>query len=246
MQKHFVIKDFKHCRFAFLSTALFFCTQVCAVDESLIEINPKSLGTTQLMRQTKELLEHDRLSEAVPFLKESLIRFSELDGEGFKEARTEGMYQLGLCYLETSQFTEAVEIFQRFLKEYPSHTYATASRILVLESLARLGDSELLRTHISKLDDSGEFAVLESALKDSTNADLCRNAVVSLLKAYALKGNANGVQRFWSLADNDAQHDISLHYAFMEGGDFAVEQNRFSDALKLFGFVKTKADLLAV
>lgn len=210
------------------------------------EIVPaKELATTQLMKQVKELLEHGRAAEAVPYLEESLIRFKELEGGDFASARAEAMYQLSLCYMETEQFVSAADCFQRFVRTYPDHAYAMVSRILTLESLARLNDPGRMTSYIDQLEHNGDFDLLATALKDPANSDTCRHALVALMQAYAQAANLDGFNRFLPYCDDDALSDRGLNYALIEGGELAVEQERFMDALQWFRLVKTGPELMS-
>lgn len=205
----------------------------------------KELATTQLMKQVKVLLEHGQAVEAIPYLEESLVRFAEVDGENYAAARAEGMVQLGLCYLETQKYSDAADLFETFIADYPAHESAMVSRILTLEALARLNDRARMTAYIDRLQGRGEFDQLTAALKDPANADTCRHALVALMEAYAQSADLDRFKQFFPYCDEDVLNDMGLNLSLMDGGDLAVEQEHFVEALELYRFVKPGSELIA-
>lgn len=203
------------------------------------------LSTTQLMKLVKKLLEHDMVNDAVPYLEEALVRLEGDDDEDVVAARAEVMYRLGLCYLDTSQFISAAELFQTFVDSYPGHDYALVAPVMTLEAFARSGDSVQMTAYIDSLEDQGGFARLTAALNDPAHADACRHALSTLMEAYAQSSDLDRFEQFLPFCDEDVLCDMGLNWSLLDGGDLAMEEGQFLDALQLYRLAKTAEELMA-
>jgi len=216
----------------------------CGVSFAQSRSSVAQLATSELLRFAQTFLEDGKSEQAVPYLEEVVIRFAELKGEDAAAARTAGMYQLGLCYLETGQFVEAAEIFQQFVQQYPQHASVTMARFLVLESFAWQNDAQAMRAYIDRMEASGELDQLVSVFNGS-DANTYRHAALSLSAVYARMGDLDNLRRFLPYCDEAARGDVGLNLALMEGGDRAVENRDYLAALAFYRQVQSNRELLA-
>lgn len=191
-----------HAGFFFLLANSGFSQQTIPVDET---------ATSVLVKQARGLLEDGKTVEAIPFLKEMLVRFSTMTDPGAVKARQMAMYQLGTCYLDAQRYVDAAELFQQFVVDYPNHESVQEARFLTLEALAWLDDPAPMQAYIDEMKRRGEFDKLLSIL--GTKTDATRHAVLSLLTAYAKKADFSNFSRFLPFCDEDARSDIGLNLA---------------------------------
>ena len=220
--------------FFFLLADSGFSQQTIPVDET---------ATSVLVKQARGLLEDGKAVEAIPFLKEMLVRFSAMTDPGAVKARQMAMYQLGTCYLDAQRYADAAELFQQFVVDYPNHESVQEARFLTLEALAWQDDPAPMQAYIDEMERSGEFDKLLSIL--GTKTDATRHAVLSLLTTYAKTADFSNFTRFLPFCDEDARSDIGLNLALMDGGDLAVDNEEFLTALQLYHKVQLSAELAA-
>ena len=216
-----------------------------AVQKEEVLLPAEELSTTQLMKLVKDLVEHGRVSESIPYMEEALIRLDGDDDEDVVGARAEVMYRLGLCYLDTEQFLPAAELFQTFVDSYPTHDYALVAPVMTLEAFARSGDSVRMTAYIESLEEDGGFGRLSAALKDPEHAAACRHALSTLMEAYAQSANLVRFEQFLPFCDEDVLCDMGLNWSLIDGGDLAMEEGRFLEALQFYRLVKTADELMA-
>ncbi len=206
-------------------------------------ISPEELPTSQLLRQTRELLENRKATEVIPYLEEVMVRLGVLEEENAKEACLTAHYQLGLCRMEAGEYEAAAEAFRSFVQTYPGHESALEARFLAMEALAWLKDPEPVQSYIAELEQSGEFDRLLPVLREQTDAT--RHVVISLVSAYAQSADFENVQRFLPFCDEDARSDIGLNLALMDGGDLAVDNEDYRSALWFYREVRLSTELIA-
>lgn len=201
------------------------------------------LATRELLKSARMHLEDGRSGEAVPYLREVVRRFSELKTPEAAEARATGLYQLGLCLLETRRFSQAAETFQQFVREYPGHESAVTARFLTLEALARRNDPAAVRACAERLESSGALDAVLEALSGE-EADFYRHAMISLVSVYARAADTDRLNRFLPYCDETARGDAGLNVALMQGADSAVQNGRYLQALFLYRQVRSSRELL--
>ena len=244
MKKNSGLFKFSRLLVALVVSAVFVSSSWALGPEEDEMLPPGELSTTKLMKLVKGLLEYRGPADAIPYLEEALVRLEGDDDEDVVGARIEVMYRLGLCYLETQQFLNAAELFQTFVESYPRNDYALVAPVLTLEALARSGDSVRMTAYIESLENRGEFDRLSVALKDPEHADACRHAMVALLEAYAQTANLDRFRQFLPFCDESVLLDMGLNWSLIDGGDLAMEEGRWLDALECYRLVKTADELM--
>jgi len=190
-------------------------------------------ATSVVLKQVTELLESGNAEQAVPYLEEMLVRLEGVKDKDSAAARAACIYQLGMCYLETKRYEEAVEMFKMFVRDYPSDESAVTARFLILEAYAWQPDPQPMKAYVDKLKASGELARLLSAFSDTKNADTYRHAALSLVIAYARSGDMENLRQFLSYCDTTSRSDVGLNLALMDGGDALAGQKDPIHALEL-------------
>lgn len=201
------------------------------------------LATRPLLKHADDLLKNRKAEEAVPVLEEVLTRLDGLEEKNAVEARAGAQYQLGLCCLQAGLYEKAAATFQQFVLNFPEHESVLEARFLTLESFALQKEPTRLTDYVDELKQSGEFDQLLSVL--GRKNDSTRHATLSLVSAYAQTADFSNVQRFLPFCDLDARSDIKLNLALMDGGDLAVDNGNYLDALQFYREVQLSTELMA-
>ncbi len=215
------------------------------IDVDLAPVPVSELATSALLGGAHDLLETLHPEEAIPYLQEILIRLEGLNDEDTVNIRSTCMYQLGMCYLETQKFPEAINSFSAFIKTYPKDKAVPMAQFLILEAYAWQPDSGPMKAYIEQLKTSGELERLLSVFNDPQHADACRHAALSLVTAYARSADLENVKQFFPCCDAQARSDVDLNLALMDGGDLAFGQKDYIRALELYRTMRLSGELLA-
>ncbi len=229
-------------RLLLFAAGVFFLDGVAAA-EAVQGHSASKLAASDLLKSARQVLEEGRADEAVPYLREVVRRFSELNTPEASEARATGLYQLGLCLLETRRFTQAADAFQQFVRDYPDHEDVRMARFLILEALARQNDPGAVRVYAEQLESSGVLEAVLGALAGEAAA-LYRHAMLALVRVYARTADTDRLNRFLPYCDETARADAGLNVALMQGGDHAVQNGSFLTALALYRQVRSSRELL--
>lgn len=206
----------------------------------------QSKATSVLVDEVPDLFAAGSYKDAADHLREIMTRLeSSTDAESLA-ARASCLYQLGECQLRSSEFAGAATTFKKFIADYPGDGQIPMARFMVLESYARQNDRVQMTAWLNELKAGGAFDELMRFLGDKKNADFRRNTVLTLLTGFAGQGDLENLRVFLPFCDEAVLADSGLNMALMEGGDRAVDQGHYAQALVLYRMVRVKDEVIPV
>jgi TolA-binding protein len=228
-----------------LSLPLTTCFFLSNLSAHAVESAPvASKATSVLVEDVRGLLTSGAFKDAVIYLREILTRLDSLTDAESVAARTSCLYQLGECQLRSADYAGAVDSFKKFITEYPRDEQVPMARFMVLEAYARQNDREKMTAWMDELKNSGAFAELMKFFGDKKNADVRRNAVLTLLTTYAEQGDLDNLRIFIPFGNETDLADTTLNMALLEGGDRAFDKGKYVQALVLYRMVRLKDEVL--
>ena len=240
-------------------------------ESQLSRLDPKSETTSVLLETAKELLKHEQLASAVPFLEEITLR---LEGDDDKKARQTlafSLYQLGYCQMKLGEYLSGGENFIRFAEEFPDDPQVESGRVLaaqcltlvqqwpaveeqaaaVLENPRLVDDLKIPATQLlsearyqqEKWADAVKplVSLYRIADKDSIRS----SAAVMLVTCYVRLNDFANLFGFLPLCDVAARNNVGLNVALLEAGDSHYNKGEYLKALLLYRQVLLKKNLIA-
>ena len=206
----------------------------------------QSKATSVLVDEVPDLFASGSFKDAADHLREILVRIESATDAESVAARSSCEYQLGECQLRSSDFAAAAALFRKFITDYPQDAQTPMARFMVLESYARQKDRAQMTAWLNELRTSGKFDELMQFFSDKKNADVRRNAVLTLLTGFAEQGDLENLRIFLPFCDEAVMADYGFNTALIEGGDHAVDERHYAQALVLYGMVRSKDEVIPV
>ncbi|MBT8043190.1 MAG: tetratricopeptide repeat protein [Pontiella sp.] len=239
-------------------------------ESRLSRLDPDTAATSVLLEVTKELLKNDQLEDALPFLKQVLVR---LEGDNDKKARLTlayTLYQLAHCQMKLGEYQSGAANFIRFADEFPDDPQQDSGRVLAAQCLTILEQWPQVAEQVSKVLENPRLASelkvtatqlhaeslyqqekWREAIKPLTSlfrmarVDTVRaGAAVMLVTSYVRLNDFNNLFRFLPNCDAAARHDVGLNVALLEAGDAHYNAGEYQKALLLYRLVFLKQELI--
>ncbi|MDZ8119763.1 tetratricopeptide repeat protein [Pontiella sp. NLcol2] len=237
----------------------------------LARLNPQSESTSVLLESVKALLKNEQLEEALPFLKEILVR---LDGDDEKKARQTlafTLYQLAYCQMQLGEYVSGARNFVRFADAFPDDLQQESARVMAAQCLTMVQqwpaveEQAMLVLQNLRLTEELKIPAVQllaearyqqekwaEAIKPLTSLyrmaqkDTVRSgAAVMLVTCYVRLDDFPNLFHFLPHCDRVSRHDVGLNLALLEAGDSHYNNGEFRKALLLYRLVLTKAELTA-
>ncbi len=239
-------------------------------ESQLSRLDPSTVATSVLLEVTKELLKNDQLEDALPFLREALVR---LEGDDDKKARLTlayTLYQLAHCQMKLGEYQSSAANFIRFADEFPDDPQQESGRVLAAQCLTILEQWSPAAEQVAKVLENPRLAdelkvtatqlqaealyqqeKWREAIKPLTSlfrmakVDTVRaGAAVMLVTSYVRLNDFNNLFRFLPNCDEAARHDVGLNVALLEAGDAHYNAGEYQKALLLYRLVFLKQELI--
>ncbi|MBC7978961.1 MAG: tetratricopeptide repeat protein [Armatimonadetes bacterium] len=182
------------------------------------------------------------------------------------------LYSLGFSYFFESQYEEAVDIFQKYLKKYPNSDYTTEVHFTLGRSLLQLeGKEDEAISHFAKAAEKPEY--LEEARFMTADAYIKKGDTAKAAETLqgAIKANSAGpgvlraslqlIDLYVSAEELDKAIDmleilekstgypdviVTVNHRFVQIGDMRLEAKDYSSALAAYSSVRPRAQVLAI
>lgn len=233
---------------------------------------PESL-TADLETAVQQMISADQVREAVPYLEELARRFENSTGDLFLSKLERFYFYLGLGYLQSDQFREAIGVLEKHADKFPRANdaplvmewladsyrriaeYQTAADLYArLRGLHQLNAATAIQVLAKEADClvalqawNKAVPLLQTLLNRAQDSTLQGHAAATLAQAYLETEQLDQIVALLPVLFRHpaARCDVNLNLLLLQGGDLKYAREEYADALLLFQLVRTKEALIA-
>lgn len=251
-------------RFSLLLSGVLFLSCVTSYAQS--SDNLGSTATSVLLEKTKDLLKDNKPAALIPYLQEIMVRVSGMNDEDSLQARAFCMYQIGVCQMQTRQYSAAIESLDLFLKAFPQDSNATSASMLLAECYSirkdwigaeqyakkmiedtsmpaerRLSATQLLGEALFNQQKWSEaIEPLMKVFENTKDQNDRSRASLMLVTCYVKEKDFPNFLKFLDFCDGVVRQHAALNLALIEAGDQKYRDKDFANALVLYQSVLRK------